>query len=264
MIYSKHYPCLEPQQTTPTLVIMHGLFGNSDNWHSIAQSLSSHFDIYTLDLPNHGRSSRIRPASYDSMANLIKEWMQEKAIKRCFLLGHSMGGKVAMQFASQFADVLQGLLVADIAPVDYQSSHHDIFAGLQAIPPNITSRKLADTILQDYESTIGVRQFLLKNLVKSDNGYQWQIDIDNLLTSYDTIRAKPPLLNPFSGPTLFIKGEHSSYIQNKDKDAILSWFPNAEVKVIPATGHWLHAEKPLPFASLVRRFCQRHLPKTKC
>lgn len=259
MIHCKHYPCTSSVTPQESLVIIHGLFGNSDNWHSIAQSLSEYFHVYTLDLPNHGLSDQLEEASYDNMATLVQEWLHTNKIPSCFLLGHSMGGKVAMQFASQFPEHLLGLIVADIAPVNYQSSHHDIFAGLKAIPlTQITSRKEADAILSSYEPTLAIRQFLLKNLIKSEQGFKWLIELDNLANNYELIRSTPPLIQPFTGSTLFIKGEHSDYIQAKDKNAILHWFPQAEVKIIPATGHWLHAEKPIPFTSLVRRFCQKN------
>jgi esterase len=253
MIHFKKYG-----QNKVPLVVIHGLFGNSDNWHSIAQSLSEHFTVYCLDLPNHGKSDALENAAYDIMANHINTWMQTEGIETCFLLGHSMGGKVAMQFASQFPDKVKRLIVADIAPVDYESSHHSIFDGLKAIDLNqIKNRKEADTILAEYVETLGVRQFLLKSLIKADTGFAWQVNIDNLFNNYAQIRATPPFEKAYQGETLFIKGENSDYIQAQHKDAILHWFPNAQVKMIPATGHWLHAEKPLPFTSLVKRFCQK-------
>lgn len=263
MIHFKHYPHVNDtpesaneHQQVDNLVIIHGLFGNSDNWNSIAQSLSAHCHIYTLDLPNHGQSIDLEHATYDAMAELIHTWMLENKIESCFLLGHSMGGKVAMQFASQYPERLKGLLVADIAPVDYPSSHHDIFDGLKAIDlQQLSNRKEADEILATYEPSLAIRQFLLKSLVKGQSGFEWRINIENLSNNYNLIRQTPPLSQTYEGPTLFIKGENSNYIQAKHKDAILQWFPNAVVKIIPETGHWLHAEKPLPFSGLVKRFC---------
>jgi len=268
MIHSKHYPfkkssvskkLAEDQESTKTILVIHGLFGNSDNWHSIAQALSSEFNIYTIDLPNHGQSSPLEQASYDTIATLINEWMQQIKLEKCFLLGHSMGGKVAMQLATQYPEKVQGLIVVDIAPVDYPSGHHDIFDGLKAINPQVIhSRKQADTILRDYEPLVPIRQFLLKSLIKGDNGFQWLIHIDNLFNNYVSIRSAPPLPASYQGNTLFIKGENSTYIQEKHRDTILHWFPTAQVKIIPDAGHWLHAEKPLPFTSLVKRFCHPH------
>jgi esterase len=254
MIHFKKYG----QQGEP-LVVIHGLFGSSDNWHSIAQSLSEHFTLYCLDLPNHGKSAALENAAYDTMANTINTWMEQEGIKNCFMLGHSMGGKVAMQFASQFSEKVKRLIVADIAPVSYESSHHVIFDGLKAIDlERIQNRKEADTILSRFVETLGVRQFLLKSLIKTEQGFSWQINIDNLFHNYAQIRSIPPFKKAYEGDTLFIKGEHSDYIQAEHKDAILTWFPKAQVKMIPATGHWLHAEKPLPFTSLVKRFCQKN------
>lgn len=253
MIHFKKYG-----QQGENLVVIHGLFGNSDNWHSIAQSLSEHFTVYCLDLPNHGKSSALEDAAYDIMASTINAWMQQESIQECFMLGHSMGGKVAMQFASQYPEKIKRLIVADIAPVNYESSHHVIFDGLKAIDPeHIKNRKEADTILAQFVEILGVRQFLLKSLIKTEQGFAWQIHIDNLFHNYAKIRAIPPFVKAYQGETLFIKGENSGYIQAQHKDAILTWFPKAQVKMIPATGHWLHAEKPLPFTSLVKRFCQK-------
>lgn len=252
MIHFKQYG-----QHDETLVVIHGLFGNSDNWHSIAQSLSEQFTVYCLDLPNHGKSSPLENAAYNVMAKEIHNWMQEQGLAQCFLLGHSMGGKVAMQFASQYPDMVKRLIVADIAPVNYESSHHVIFDGLKAIDlAQIKTRKEADKILAQYVETLGVRQFLLKSLVKTESGFEWQIHIDNLFNNYAQIRAIPPFVEAYQGETLFIKGENSDYIQAQHKESILTWFPQAKVKMIPGTGHWLHAEKPLPFTSLVKRFCQ--------
>lgn len=260
MIHSNYYPLIQQDAQNGntnalTLVVIHGLFGNSDNWNSIAKELSNDFHVYTLDLPNHGKSERLDQPGYDTLATLVYQWMQSKQLEQCVLLGHSMGGKVAMQLASQHPECVEQLIVADIAPVDYESGHHDIFTGLKAIDlQSITSRKQADEILSEYEPTVTTRQFLLKSLVKSEVGFKWIIQLDNLAEHYVHIRAKPPLVSPYQGKTLFIKGENSAYIQQKHYEAIQRWFPQAQVKIIAGTGHWLHAEKPLSFVSLVKRF----------
>lgn len=251
MIFHKKYG-----STGPNLVIIHGLFGNSDNWHSIAQALSSEFQVYCLDLPNHGRSSPLEEVSYRSMADRILDWADTLQLEHISLLGHSMGGKVAMQVACQAPERVQHLIVADISPVDYPSGHHDILDGLRSIDPTqITDRKQADQQLAEFEPNLGIRRFLLKSLVKEGDQFVWRLHIDNLYRNYGNIRKAPVLPKPYSSPTLFIKGELSNYIQAEHRETILTWFPKAQVKIIPGTGHWLHAEKPLPFTSLVRRFC---------
>ena len=250
MIHAKQYG-----SDKPSLVVIHGLFGNADNWHSLAQKWQEDFTVYCLDLPNHGKSSTLSPVTYKSMAAEIHTWMTEQNLDQIFLLGHSMGGKVAMQLTHDFPEKIKKLIVADIAPVDYRPSHLEIFKGLTAInEQHPSSRKAADLILEPFEENIGVRQFLLKNLQRAEAGFYVDLGLDELKSGYDAILAKPDLEHATPTETLFIKGEHSPYIQAKYQEQTLSLFPNASVKMIPDTGHWLHAEKPIPFAGLVKRF----------
>jgi esterase len=261
MIHAKQYSSAN-QDADPNLIIIHGLFGNADNWHSIAQSLSEHFNLYCIDLPNHGKSSAMPDATYPKMAQAIIDWAVSENIQSFSLLGHSMGGKVAMQIAAmadKTANVhVEKLIVADMSPVDYEASHTDILAGLKVLQSSqINSRKEADDILSNYEPSLPIRQFLLKNLVRAeDKSYQLTLSVDNIFNSYSTILKKPLIEQPVNLPTLFIKGEHSDYIVAEYQQAIMEAFPQASFKIIPGTGHWLHAEKPLPFTSLVKRFLQ--------
>ncbi|MBJ7550668.1 alpha/beta fold hydrolase [Marinomonas ostreistagni] len=251
MIHTKQYG-----ENLPPLVVIHGLFGNADNWHSIAQKWAENFTVYCLDLPNHGRSSELAPTTYPALANAINEWLEEKHLSSIYLLGHSMGGKVAMQLTSDHPEKIKKLIVADIAPVDYLPSHTEIFKGLKVInQKQPASRKEADQLLSDYEPNMGVRQFLLKNLQRNENGTNsLALGLDNLIADYDAILSAPILKDNLSVETLFIKGENSPYILPEHQQQTLKHFPNASVKVIPETGHWLHAEKPTTFTSLVRRF----------
>ena len=250
MIYAKQYG-----ENQPPLVVIHDLFGNADNWHSIAQKWAEHFTVYCLDLPNHGRSSKLSPATFPAMAEAINGWLEENQLSKVFLLGHSLGGKVCMQLASDHPEKVAKLVVADIAPVDYQPSHVEIFKGLQEINrQKPASRKAADDVLAQYENNGGIRQFLLKNLKREETGHVIELGLEQLIENYDTLLRKPLLKEGLQTPTLFIKGEHSNYIQAQHQETTLKHFPNATVKVIPETGHWLHAEKPTTFASLVKRF----------
>ncbi|SBS30983.1 Esterase YbfF [Marinomonas spartinae] len=253
MIHAKQYG-----ESGPALVVLHGLFGNADNWHSIAKNWSETFRVYCIDLPNHGQSSALSDASYTNMAQAILQWAQETGLDKFYLLGHSMGGKVAMQMAALAPDNIIKLVVADIAPVDYPPSHTQIIKGLKAIDEaDLTSRKQADSLLSKYEPSLPVRQFLLKNLERTDNGFKLAISLDNIAQSYTTILKKPEIDSPIQTPTLFIKGEKSDYIIADYQQDIIGLFPNAEFKMIPDTGHWLHAEKPIPFSSLVKRFLNK-------
>ncbi|RDL43952.1 alpha/beta hydrolase [Marinomonas piezotolerans] len=250
MIHAKQYG-----NSKPALVVLHGLFGNADNWHSIAKKWQEDFTVYCLDLPNHGKSSRLTPVTYENMSNEIKHFLDQEGLQEVYLLGHSMGGKVAMQLASDFPEKIKKLVVADIAPVDYQPSHTEIFKGLLAInSQQPSSRKEADSILSEYESEAGVRQFLLKNLSQTSSGYTIDLGLEELHESYETILQSPSLKEGLETDILFIKGENSPYIQAKYQNQTARYFPNAQVKIIPGTGHWLHAEKPIPFTSLVKRF----------
>lgn len=250
MIHVKQYG-----QNLPPLVVLHGLFGNADNWHSIAQKWADQFTVYCLDLPNHGHSSTLDPVTFPAMAEAINEWLEQNQLDTVYLLGHSLGGKVAMQLASDHPEKISKLVVADIAPVDYQASHIEIFKGLQEINlKKPATRKIADELLSAYEDNIGVRQFLLKNLKKTDEGHIINLGLEALQKGYQTILKKPVLRNGIETPTLFIKGEHSPYILPAYQAPTIQHFPNASVKIIPDTGHWLHAEKPTVFASLVKRF----------
>ncbi len=251
MIHAKQYG-----QTGKHLIILHGLFGNSDNWHSIAQKLSETYQIHCLDLPNHGQSSNLSIATYANMSDAIIKWMNQNNIEQSYLLGHSMGGKVAMQIASHTPERILKLIIADISPVDYAPSHLEIFEGLKSINlTSIESRSDADKQLEKYVNDINIRRFLMKNLIKSEGIFHWRIALDYLFDNYQTLLKSPTLQEKYPLPTLFIKGELSDYILPEHREQIIQFFPNADVKVIQGTGHWLHAEKPIPFTSIIKRFC---------
>ncbi|ETI58732.1 alpha/beta fold hydrolase [Marinomonas profundimaris] len=253
MIHAKQYG-----SSGPNLIVIHGLFGNADNWHSIAQALAEQFTVYCVDLPNHGKSDNMMDATYPKMADEILDWAKANHVDSFYLLGHSMGGKVAMQMSAMaLPEQIKKLIVVDIAPVDYQASHTRILDGLKAINNgDIHSRKEADALLSQYEPNLAVRQFLLKNLMKSEQGFKLSLSVDNIANSYATILKKPTIETAVTTPTLFIKGEHSDYIVAEHQKAITDRFSNASFKVISGAGHWLHAEKPVPFTSLVKRFLQ--------
>lgn len=238
------------------LLIMHGLFGSLGNWSGQSRQFAKDFSVYGLDLRNHGSSPHSDAMNYTVMAQDVVEFMDDHDIERCHLLGHSMGGKTAMQVALSAPQRVDRLVVADIAPVHYKGQHDSIMEGLEAIDlSRISSRNEADDVLAKYESDELVRQFLLTNLVRdSDGGYSWRINLPVLKSNYDRLREAPASTGPFEGPTLFVKGALSNYITEKHRDAILTRFPNASTKVIMHTGHWLHAEKPQTFYRIVRGF----------
>lgn len=242
------------------LVILHGLFGMLQNWGAQAkalsnQTLSNQFQVIAVDLRDHGRSPHSTETSYPLMAADLRQLISDLGHEKVDLLGHSMGGKVAMQLACEPNSPIDKLIIADIAPVSYDDHHSTVFAGLKSVDTNtIRSRQEADRCLSEHVTDPSVRAFLLTNLYRHEGKFAWRANVDLLDRQYGEIRKAPQLGTPFEGQTLFIKGGDSDYILPQHQDAILHWFPKASYKVIAGTGHWPHAEKPELFTSLVRRF----------
>ena len=222
----------------------------------VARSLSQYYCVYSLDLRNHGLSFRSDSMDLAQMAADVLCFMDHMGIECVNVLGHSLGGKVAMQLALSEPSRVAKLIVADIAPVAYEAGHHEVFAGLRAIDiESIESRTQAEQILQQYVAEPGVRLFLLKNLYRNEQGkFAWRLHIPVIYNEYDKLREANTTENPFDGAVLFIKGENSDYILPEHSDQIRYLFPNAAFKVIQNTGHWLHAEKPEVFNSVVKKF----------
>jgi esterase len=188
------------------------------------------------------------------MATDIVALQQQLGIGSSHLVGHSLGGKVAMQLALNYPERVQKLVIADIAPVLYTPHHQAIFAGLQAIDlAQLQQRSAADAPLAQFVGELSVRQFLLKSLYRDDEGFHWRFNLPVLIDSYRELLAAPHG-KPFNGPTLFIKGELSDYIVAEYEPVMRELFPNFKFKVITGTSHWLHAEKPIAFNKLVQQF----------
>ncbi|MFT5692247.1 MAG: esterase [Oceanicoccus sp.] len=248
------------EESTSSVILLHGLFGMADNLGMVAKPLSESFRVYSLDLRNHGRSFRAGSMLFSEMAGDVERFMDSKGISSAYLIGHSLGGKVAMQTALQAPERVKAMVVADIAPVAYVGSHDEVFAGLRAIDlPSINSRRQAETILRDYIVDPGVRLFLMKSLYKDRAGvFAWRMNVEALHACYEQMRFAVQAEKPFCGPTLFIKGEQSQYITEQHRDAIVNLFPAAKIKIIQNTGHWLHAEKPVAFNRLVKNFLEEN------
>ncbi|MBV2129788.1 alpha/beta fold hydrolase [Rheinheimera sp. SM2107] len=237
------------------LVLIHGLFGSYENLAGVARALSDQWQIISIDLPNHGQSPHAEQMDYPGMVADLAATLDSLELTKVAMLGHSLGGKLAMAFALAYPERVTKLIVADIAPVNYPRSHQNVFAGLNAVKlTEISSRGDADKQLAEHISEVGVRQFLLKSLHKSAEGFNWRFNLPALEQSYDQLLKAPQSDSKYSGPVLFIKGAESDYILPQHRPQILSYFPAAEAKIINGTGHWLHAEKPAAFARLVRDF----------
>ncbi|WP_293267658.1 alpha/beta fold hydrolase [Neptunomonas sp.] len=243
--------------TGTPLVILHGLFGTLENWGSQIKALSEHFQVIAVDVRNHGRSPHSDTMDYTAMVEDVIQLLNELGLDSVDLMGHSMGGKIAMQLALSYPERIQKLIVVDISPVTYSHHHKDVLKGLFSVDlACIKSRTEADKQLRNYISEAGVRAFLLKNLYRdSDKKFQWRMNLPTLSKEYDNI-SKAPSGAPFNGHVLFIKGAESDYIQAAHRDAILGLFPQATYKLIQGAGHWPHAEKPTVFTKLLLNYLQ--------
>lgn len=240
------------------VIILHGLFGSSDNLSRVATELEKHYRVYRVDLRNHGNSFHHKEMSYDLMVEDLSVCMDNLGIEKAHLLGHSMGGKVAMLFSLRHPKKVNKLIVADIAPVTYSPHHTQILKGLSSLPlPDISSRKLADEYLAKFIDEPGVRQFLLKSLdfTKGEQA-KWKFNLSAILENYDNILSGIEAPEPFKGKTLFIAGGLSDYIKPEYKQKTMTLFPNTQLKIIPETSHWLHAEKPKIFIGICQRFLE--------
>lgn len=237
------------------LVLIHGLFGSLENLGVIARNLADHFQIINVDLPNHGRSPRTDSLSYPLMAAAVANTLTTLGVQQAYVLGHSMGGKTAMQLAFDYPQLVEKLILADISPVVSQARHHHILEGLNALNlPELTDRRAADNQLSQWIEEAGVRAFLLKSLQKDESGFRWRFHLKVLTEQYHAVLAAPTSQTPYHGPTLFIKGGNSDYILPEHQGEILRLFPNAKAKIIHGTGHWLHAEKPVAFTKICADF----------
>jgi esterase len=257
------------------LVILHGLYGSSDNWMSIGRTLSESFEVYIPDQRNHGRSPHSERHDYRSMREDLLELVNDEGLERVILLGHSMGGKTAMCFAANHPDRVGGLIVADIAPRSYRDTwrnealnHFHILQAMKEVDfSNVSSLRDIDGQLAGSIKSQRIRAFLMKNIDRPAQGrYSWKLNLDVLISELDNImdginescfdHSAP--VGEF--PALFIRGGKSNYIADADMDFIKKLFPAARLATIPDAGHWLHAEKPKVFIRKVREFSSEAWP----
>ena len=242
------------------LIILHGLFGSLDNWMSIAKELGTSFEVYIVDARNHGQSQHSEVFNYPVMVEDLVEFVtthivyENKALP--IILGHSMGGKTAMQFAVDYPHLLSKLIVADIAPKAYPIHHDLIINSLKSLDFNvIKTRKEAEDKLTQYIFDLSTRQFLLKNLYwVAQEQLAFRFNLEAISKNIDEVGAEIECTSPFYQHTMFIRGNQSSYILDSDFEHILSIFPNAQIKTVENSGHWVHAENPLAFLNVVKEF----------
>ena len=247
------------QGTGPNLISLHGLLGSQGNLGMINRSLSNQYCVHGLDLRNHGRSPHSPDMSYSLMADDVLEYMDDQKLQSAILIGHSMGGKVAMTLALKAPERVLALVVIDIAPVTYRYRKHDsVLEGLNSVDlATLQNRNDAEAQLAKYVTEKPVRQFLLKNLYRREDGaFGWRVNLPAIIEHYPEILAGQQAGQPFPEKTLFIKGGASDYILPEHQGEVLRLFPRADVRIITGAGHWVHAEKP----ELVARTIQRFLP----
>jgi pimeloyl-ACP methyl ester carboxylesterase len=237
------------------LLILHGLFGSSDNWGSLGKKFAENNLVYLVDLRNHGRSPHSKEMSYDLMADDLLELIQDENINSPIILGHSMGGKAALLFAEKYPKYLEKLIVADIGIKAYPMHHDEILKGLNRVKLHeISSRNQAQQSIQSHIENLGIQQFLLKNLYWIEKGkLAWRMNLKVIEKNIGEILVKINVQKN-SVSTLFVRGEMSNYILEDDFQNILESFPNGAIKTIPKVGHWLHAENPTEFYKIVREF----------
>ncbi len=253
------------------LIIIHGLYGSSDNWLTVAKKLSVKYRVYLIDQRNHGRSPSSEIHSYEAMKNDLAEFFEDRQLERAVVMGHSMGGKTAMWFAAEYPEKVEKLVVADIAPKDYfrlddESQyylHKSILEAMRELDLSTAeSRKDIEEFLNLKIDSVPVVQFLLKSVQRSKlhPGFEWRLNVNALYDNLDEIISgvnahwfedRRPILNY---PVLFIKGANSAYIQSDDVPQIKQIYPEAQIRVIPDAGHWLHAEQPQLFMEALWSF----------
>lgn len=238
------------------LVLLHGLFGSLENLSGLARVLGANHTVYSVDLPDHGRSPHTERSDLAAMVDGVRRWMDAQQLSRAILVGHSLGGKVAMELALQNPDRVTGLVVMDVAPVAYDSRHDNVFQGLLSVPvEEIQSRARADEALKVSIADAAVRGFLLKNLVKEGEGFRWRMNLQGLHRGYRQLIAGNSAGN-FDGPTLFVRGGQSDYIQPGAEADIQQRFPQARIETVEEAGHWLHAEQPDAVGRIIAGFLE--------
>ena len=232
----------------PNIVILHGLFGSLQNWHSISTQLSKDFHVICVDCRNHGESFHSKSMTYDDMANDVATLMEHLSIEKTFLIGHSMGGKIALRFSQLFPQKVIKQLIVDIAPKPYPAHHQSIIDTLLQIKPaHYQSRNDVSIALKDSIPNEMLRGFLLKNLIRNEHQLKWRISVQDISNNYLHIMDWP-FSDLISTETLFLRGSQSNYI-NESETSIQKICTNAKIKSINAS-HWIHAEKPSEFISI--------------
>jgi esterase len=243
----------------PPLIIVHGLFGSANNWAAVSRRLGEVFRVFALDMRNHGDSPNAKRMTYDDMAGDVLEFMEMHDVQSAHLIGHSMGGKVAMRLAQRDPGRLEKLVVVDIAPRRYEGGHEPLLDALSSLEPGLfRSRGEVEAALSALIPDRAVRQFFLTNIKRDENGrLAWKINLRAIRANYISLNAATPSAGPFREETLFVLGGRSRHVSVEDEPTIRRLFPAAEFSVIGGSDHWVHADAPDRFHHLVLAFLSR-------
>ena len=238
------------------LIILHGLFGSLENWRPMSRRLAEHFKVFALDQRNHGQSPHSFQMDYPLMAEDAQHFLTAQGFGDTYLLGHSMGGKTAMQLALSHPDSVRKLVVVDMAPRQGLGRHERIIEGMRSLDlPRFQTRKDIENALAPAVPDLSTPQFLLKNIARgSEGGFSWKLGLEEIHLNYGRLTQAIESSTPFSKPALFIRGETSDYLLDDDWPVIQRFFPQAVLRTIPGAGHLVHVEKPQAFYELVTEF----------
>lgn len=244
------------------VLLIHGLFGNLDNLKSLGQVLEANHQVIRIDVPNHGLSEHWTQMDYPSLAKAMVALLDKLKLERVHIVGHSMGGKIAMATALAYPERIISLVAADIAPVAYQPRHDLVFAALESLPlEGHTDRRFALAHLIAGGIDEATAQFLLKNLQRTETGFRWKMNLSGLKACYPNIigwHNQPSALEQvYTGPSLFIRGGDSNYVTAEHREEIMRQFPAVQAKTLEGCGHWLHAQKPAIFNRIVSEFIDK-------
>ncbi len=250
-----NYRELASDLSNPPLMMLHGLFGAASNLQIVGREIARHRPVILPDLRNHGRSPHADDVSYQAMAEDILRLMDHLDCDHADLLGHSMGGKVAMWLALNYPDRVNHLIVADISPVTYPNRFQQIIKAMQTVDlDRLGTRQQADESLAGYLSDAALRGYLLQNLVHVDGHWSWRINLPQLASNIECIMEFPQTSAEYAKPVLFLKGENSDYISEMHEGTLYRLFPLAEIETVQNAGHWLYAEQPAFFTRMVCGF----------
>ncbi len=234
------------------IIILHGLLGSLDNFQTIAKQLSDTYRVWLIDLRNHGRSAHSDEMNYEVMMEDIHEFMQTHHLAHASIVGHSMGGKVAMIFALNYPDFVHHLIVVDIGPKSYEGDHQLILQTMNELQLSDYSerREIEEQISQKIHSE-KIVQLMMKNLGREIDGFSWKPNVKVIQKSYPLLMGYVPTNEVFNGETIFIKGGNSDYIEVDELEDFRKYFPVAQMMIVPNAGHWVHAEQPEAFLQIL-------------